>query len=635
MKKVVFLLFLLFLVPSVFATISIDSQLKDKYNVGDLIQLKGTIVESTSVDGTLNIISICGNNSVIAGARYFRLEENVAREFSQDILATEGSCHLYLYFLTANATIDSMDSSFYLVSNELIGNFELNNEDFQSGENLVVKGTITRLDNSNVDGIATIGIVKNSIPYIISSANILNSQLIYSTDLLNLPAGNYNVKMDARDVRGNVFSFDAGSFNFYTDIAIIPQLSKMSYLPGESIAINGSVEKRNGGIINDELIVTFENQSYRTSVINNIFKINLNLAKNIKSYYHDINFYIKDAYDNIGGKVIKIDVMPVPTILNILTDKNEYLPGENIIIIPILLDQAGDLLKNEVNVKFEDENKNIVSNESYSYLIPQFKYGDIEIMGDGLGIKNSIKVNVKENELLDVKLVGQNLLIRNIGNVKWNKETNFSVGNDVISKGINLDVNESMELDLVRYGQGIQDVQFLNNSFKVNIVDDRNILEKVLDSGKEITGATIYKGENILFSKDILYIIGGMLLLSIVFMTFSKISKHFNKKEDEKAKKFIAERLPIMDIKTKRYREEPRKSKYSFGKATEADIEDFKKIYFKKVMPEEDQRKYYSYDKPKERKVSYEAKDNSIERSYGQEKPAEKKAEPGLFSMFD
>ena len=130
-------------------------------------------------------------------------------------------------------------------------------------------------------------------------------------------------------------------------------------------------------------------------------------------------------------------------------------------------------------------------------------------------------------------------------------------------------------------------------------------------------------------------------------MGYFKLDRMMNKNKDEKAKKFVAERLPVMQIETKAYKEEVRKPKYSFGKATEADIEDFKKVYFKKVMPEE-QSKSYSYGshnlyKSRERKMSYEVKEpvqresyRPVERTYERvaEKPVEKKPEAGLFSMF-
>jgi len=637
MKKEVYILFLLLILPVVSAEVSITSELKDTYNIGDKIILDG-IVKSSATDGNLSFILHCENTSIQVAARTITIDQEAT--FSQQIDITNlmnGTCNIYVNFI-ANTT-ETASTQQFIITKSLNGTFEINKNEFQLGDNLAVTGNIQKIDGSAATGSVTIYIKKDGMNYETGNTD-LNGNFAYNTKILSIPPGQYTVDVSAIDQNGNEMYFtDALAFTLYNELYINALPSKSQYLPGDTINIDGSVITRLGSIPNNTKIsITIGNIKYNLN--NTPFSFSLKLDKNIKSYKHEVNIYAEDEFRNAGTTTISFDVTPIPTKLEILTDKQEYLPSEEPTITFNLYDQANDLMEKNAALRIVNPKYKTVTKENVTTKTP-FKFkilesaapGEWTILVTSEGLNANLDFTIKKFEAIQISVNGQIAKIRNVGNVKYLNNIDILGNGKTVSKWVSLDIGEETEFDLAKYfDTGTYGMNIAGNQFdNVAITNNKNIVEKVFDRAYDVTGNAVLKSENFLIKNSIpgiffIFIIVGLLVYTIykgglIIRHRSKLDG-ITRKFSNKELKYASEKEPEIEIKS--YREIPA-PKYNFGHATEDDIKDFKKIMFKKVMPEEEKGKEaYYFEKPRERKISYEKTQDT-----------ESSKNKGLFSMFD
>ena len=76
MKKWCYFLILLLFLPIVSADISLTSSLKASYNIGDSLQLTGSVKEAATLEGILSYSILCDNSTMQLAARYLKLNAN-------------------------------------------------------------------------------------------------------------------------------------------------------------------------------------------------------------------------------------------------------------------------------------------------------------------------------------------------------------------------------------------------------------------------------------------------------------------------------------------------------------------------------------------------------------------------------
>ncbi len=606
MKRVVYFLTLIVLLPLISAEVSLTTGMKESYNIGEGLFIGGFIKENISMDGILSYVLSCGNSSVQVAARSIRLNANEEKDFSETIKISDnliGSCKIIVN-LIANNISDSVASSTFTITKELQGNFDISRKEVQLGEEIQINGNVLRLDNSNVNGIATIYIKKDGVNYILDTSNIVNGDFTYTTKLLNLPAGDYTIDVDISDINGNRKLFEnVVGFKLIRDLVISIMLDKESYLPEEIVLINGTVQKLLGGSISDTNIrIRFENQEYETNIIDSKFKFNIPLAKNIKSYYHNISFYAEDGFGNFGGRLTTFYVIPIPTTLETKIDKTNYLPSESVVIVTNLYDQADDILDRVAYMEISYGNRIIFEKNFSTKEVVNLKLSEFSPPGKHIietrseSLVSRIEFSVDTVEKINVSLSGQVLGLRNIGNIRYVNPLSIKANDKTFEIGISLGVNESTSIDLVKYlEEGTYDITVLDKAFKaVTIVDNRNIVEKASDGLSKVTGGFVFKGKQAIYKTNIPGYFVLSLIIIIILYSIYKATSMFRKKDKDKPSfiyKHKADSGQDLGISFKSYKEPKREPKHRFGRATEADIADFKREMLKKIKDDSDKPK--------------------------------------------
>ena len=597
MKRGLLLLLMLLIVPFVSASIYTDSTLKTQYNLGDSIQLSGYLVEDADTKGILSILLSCGNETQQLAAKSINIKAQESATFSYNLPVTGiliGNCRFLLSLNDFSSNpIEQYETSGFDISKELIGNFDINAKEFQLGDKLVIAGGLKNLNNEEVNGLSILYIKKEGTNYLVDSKDIIGGVFSYETILTSIPAGAYTIDVKVSDAKGNEKLFEnILGLTLYDELVIAAKAGKSTYLPGEALALGGSVHKKTGPSVSDVKIeILFENQSYTSDVKEGQFSFNSVLDKKIKSYYHNITFNVEDSNGNFGSSVINFEITPVPTSLEAELDKSGYVPEDSINILINLYDQAHDILSRSLKLKITNVYGDAVyedtklTTDPVSYKLPQFANpGEWKLDLESENLKLAKKIVVEKMELLNVDLVGQTLIIKNMGNELYDNKVDIDSDGVIKSEGIRLKPDEQTSIELYNlFDDGTHAINVLGKTFTASIVDPRNVLEKGLDGLGYVTG--YYAVNKYGKIPGTAYIIGlGIVFVILLTIIIQLIMKFNNKGKPD----HIRRKSEQPSIISRKASELVQKKKYdfNFGRADEKDIVDFRKRMSEKINSE-------------------------------------------------
>ena len=135
MKKRVLILLLAMLVmaQAALASVTITSSVKDKYNIGEQVQVEGTVASADGVNGFIRTSVECGDESfpsalvpllVAAGSRK-DFPPQVAVQPVRISSAMQGECNVRVAVIDAGLETDYAVSDGFTVTKELEGTFKI------------------------------------------------------------------------------------------------------------------------------------------------------------------------------------------------------------------------------------------------------------------------------------------------------------------------------------------------------------------------------------------------------------------------------------------------------------------------------------------------------------------------------
>ncbi len=319
--------------------------------------------------------------------------------------------------------------------------------------------------------------------------------------------------------------------------------SSFTVNPGEEINLNGAVKKTNGdNADNAEITLVLDEKTQSFSVSRGVIDYNMKVPADIKSQIHYMDIIAEDEHGNNGKEVVELNVNPVATTIQIILNKELFIPSETLQVEITILDQAGDFMDGVVNFEIiNPENGKIHLEEVRSDGIVQYNFEQNAMPGKyelRSFIDNVLKEDIiimQEYEKLEISLEGSEVYVENIGNIKYNKKTTIILEDEennefVVLKRIKLDVGEFMGFDLSRE---VPDGNYLVNLGEelvgdVPIEDNRNMLKKTEHAVNKITGNAI--GPSGFMSTSLASIIILAIILSmLVYVNRKKIKKLVNK----------------------------------------------------------------------------------------------------------
>ncbi len=253
-----------------------------------------------------------------------------------------------------------------------------------------------------------------------------------------------------------------------------------SYKPGEGVLIQGDAVKENGDSVNGFVEITsnimesgfkvvtqtsntteVSNQvtstglSLKDTVNNGYFGVNFSLPSNTKagSYQINIRVFEKDPQGtetNNGLGSLKINVVQVPTSLELKLEQEEIMPGSSIKAMSTLHDQTGDIIPSSVSYTVKN-GKDMILEQIPSHPTDEFYeyktlYNDApsewKVIAQTSEFTTQKTFKIKTNQEIKVEIVNKTLLITNIGNVPYNKTIIVKIGDKKVLLDLNLDIDE-------------------------------------------------------------------------------------------------------------------------------------------------------------------------------------------------
>ncbi len=267
-----------------------------------------------------------------------------------------------------------------------------------------------------------------------------------------------------KDFKGiKIDSAVSNRFSITDRIDVMLILEKDEFLPGERLTIEGIAIKSNGDEAKGTSVLIL-GKKYTADIRRGKFNFKLSLNDSIKSGNNTINIIVSDNDGNKGEATREIIIVPILTSMNLEIAKDSVMPGETLMLKPVLYDQANDEIYGYVNIIIyspnnkEVLNKKMSSGEEFGYSL-----SNLAIPGEWK-IKAIAENNIETNKIFKVmknmaikaeifQISGETAFnITNIGNVLYQDDMtiSFETESSVIekTKKLSLDIGESTHFKL-------------------------------------------------------------------------------------------------------------------------------------------------------------------------------------------
>ncbi|MAG47217.1 hypothetical protein CL617_01310 [archaeon] len=396
-------------------------------------------------------------------------------------------------------------------------------------------------------------------------------------------------------------------------------LNKQTFNPGEEIEIYGTVRNSKGNLLDDVPIeISIDNLEENTIVTKDEkYSFKFNLEENIPSFEHPIIIKINHE-GNTAEESIEFYVAPIPTKLENNLEKEDYNPNEIFDVEVALYDQANDEIANNALIKIYNS-KNKLIEEGYNkislFLAEDAIPGEYKVESKEGKLKAENTFTVATIEKIKASLDSSNLILTNIGNVKYEDEIRINLNEVAISKEVSIKPTETTTINL-------EDEITQSGSYEIKVTtksDVQNLgslaltyedsLSKKLFS--PITGSFVSIRESLGYAPFFVILIS--VIIAVMLISYQRKKNIFSfRRQSEKR----AGRRYLENIKEKR--ENPPKVRRRFD-IDEREAKSFRDNMLKDVVPKEK-------NKPNSPR-------NNENEGYRAVKP--KDGDKGLFSMFD
>ncbi|HLC58408.1 MAG TPA: hypothetical protein VJI68_00955 [Candidatus Nanoarchaeia archaeon] len=646
-KYLALILVIMLFIPFVNAAITINSFSTTKYNLGDGVLITGSVVQSTDLRVNLDLILSCGGSNSQLGAFVLNLKANKASDFSRYVtlpMDLKGSCKIIgelseLSESNSSAALEKQEFNAFEVSDQLNGNFESNSNSFQLGEELIIKGTVSKQNGQAVDGVAILSFIKNGKVLFLDTAKIDEGFFDFKKTLNNFPPGNYDLNIVAKDNFGNTKDF-TGSLKLQLtgNLDIVANLNKPLYNPGETLSLKGYIaSEKNKQLANLLVDFYFENQVVSKELSNNLdsFTVTNVIDGKAKSGNHNIKIIASDKEGNYIREDVQYSVKAIPTSLNVQTSPSNLNPGASLILKANVFDQAGDLIRESISVNIVDTknkvkiSKVVTTGVDSEVIIPKDALpGDWKIKASGLGLESESNFRINEYNKLDAKIVGENLVVENTGNVPYEGLLDI-IGNDNKKNAkLKLGVGDTTEIKL---GKLFEPGDYNIKLPTLDKVFDAVKITKIPSLFSSLTGRTISDStDGTSFSmgkKALLFVFMIVLLGGFSFLILNKRRKKAS--QDPIGGNYLKNKRRLQ---TKLMKEEittPKKPE--FGKATQEDIDYWKKKVQDSFKEQEQKKTNDTFVARQKDSINQDRFGNSERKA---ENKSSDKVKPGLMNMF-
>lgn len=286
---------------------------------------------------------------------------------------------------------------------------------------------------------------------------------------------------------------ETSSFEITDNVDLSFSAEGVVFSPGEEVVVSGKAVKSNGQMLQGFVEVSVEDIGVRVSEqvsngdINFIFKILGNSKAG--TFTLKVIAYDKDSKGEIanhGESEQIIKVRQVKTSAGVAFNLEDITPGNELVYQPMLYDQAGDEILEDVGLTIYTPNKEVFdklivrSGETRRMFVEKnqiagywrFVVSSGDISGEKL-------VLVEELRSISFELVNQTLLVVNDGNVRYQGPVEVTIGEVTEIKELDLKIGE-----IKRYRLIAPDGEY---SIEVSSGEEKRVLGSTLLTGRAIS----------------------------------------------------------------------------------------------------------------------------------------------------
>jgi hypothetical protein len=296
--------------------------------------------------------------------------------------------------------------------------------------------------------------------------------------------------------------------------------------PGETLFIKGKLLNIRDEPIPGSVIASLSGEQSKFDIPGSNFTVNVKIPSDIKSGENDLYLSFEDKYKNYLDKIIKLDIIPEPTKIEVDILDVKYLPYEEVSAAFSILDQAGDTMDDELDLTISKDKKEIykakIEPGLFKYKLDNtFVPGKYSISASYKSLSSQNEFEVSGLQKIVCSIDGQNVKINNAGNINYKNTTYILIiRNDTqmqIEVKLSLKPSESQIIDLSKelpagtYSILLPDGQRIND---VAIQDNRGVFKKLSGSSfTSISGNAVKDNPKIK--------IGVLLTVIVIIVTLS------------------------------------------------------------------------------------------------------------------
>jgi len=250
-------------------------------------------------------------------------------------------------------------------------------------------------------------------------------------------------------------------------------------------------------IVDEEVIEEIESSEvgkFYGKVVDGVFSVSFVLGDDTPAGNYRLDVLV---YENIGGSraseeivMSNLEVFQILTSIDIALSNQNTDPGLDFSFRPMLLDQTGMLIPEELSIVIKDEEgeryyeRIVQSDESVIYAVPSnLASGYYEVEASSVDFSVVKKFFVNEKAIASFEIVNGTLIVTNIGNIPYKKDIEIELNGKPFIKKLDLEMGEVEKFKLTGSGE------------------EYNI--RVADGNSEITAGGVVLTGNAVGVKDI------------------------------------------------------------------------------------------------------------------------------------
>jgi len=387
----------------------------------------------------------------------------------------------------------------------------------------------------------------------------IEKKLLLSRSFLKDMTGSCIISADYDDE-----TYSSQNFKISDKIILNLDMDRTSVNPGEGIKVGGSAVKENGQNVEGVIEIDIRDTLIRTSDSISQGKIGLNFSfpDNAKSGNYIAKIIV---YEKVGGEItnsaekeVMLSVKQKPRKIEIITDKQSVIPGQEIKFKPVIYDQAGDLVDGNVKILVFNENgenylgKVVKSGEELSVGFAENEgFGTWRIEASAFELTGMRNFEIEQLQKASFRILNNTLTVVNVGNVPYKKQIMVNIGRSPSAIGpLDLAVGEEKAYVLTGNEEG---------EYALSVSDGEQSVETSAHLLGGAIGVRELRGRLAIFNNYPIVWVFLILVFGMFIFTMSKrvIKKKYYGYAPSKAEmkgfervsqKENAKKLPVMNI---------------------------------------------------------------------------------------